>query len=1148
MSRLTTRAGLRALRVTALIFVTAMAAGTTAAALNDELSLGDEVAIVCVSASGTVKLDRVCFPRAGQVMFVAEHGVADATPRTTEQQSAVNVPTPMDVDGNGTPDVTATFRVVDPTTFSLQVDKVLGAPDNLPLQLVAVLKDPAGSTSRYVFGYNARNRTATAEATAPARFTATLKPAVTSQGTRLDVDVAASKEGPTLELLGHVHQAGPDEAVVDPAGGKAMFTPVPAALSAELFFPAENAVPKQTKGTLKASEATKVELQASGVSGPAQTRLNATLDKLNGSVSAVLLDETVAGATAERTTVTLDTTGPRVSNANVVLTETDGGQQVTKTDVRVENLPTSSTIKIHPETATDRSRVEATLSPAADLVDVSRVEGPGEAERLSDDRFARIVTEKRDGKTALKSVAARVRGLSRADLKFGEGFIDVLMRTGGGPMHVLVTGAGPRIETTAADFAECTRFAFADHRVERECSSDAGADPHDAPSPGSSNVILLEGSTATTGAVDVNVQGLEGNRGLVASASGLPRRVEAIIRQADPTTSFKLGTVGPRIAAADLTLTEKPTTGLESKTKAHIEDLPTKTELTLDAKTATNPTRVRATMNQPADVIDASRVEGPGEAERLPDDRFARVVTETRDGQAALKSVAARLRSVSEIALEADDGLIDVLMRSAGGPLHVLVTGPGPQIEATASDLAPCTRFVYTDRRVSRQCSAGAGTDPQADPVPGSAQVMLFEGSQTSAGTIDLSVDPLEDGRRLIANVTGIPRRVEAIVNGVERLDLDTVGGSVGDARVRLTSGPTDDTLGEEHDGVLVRDKLRFESRGYYPVERKVVLARLRQVHKLRFSNTTARGLDATVDSARTGPFKVDIENDEAPDPAFVEFGGTIVDFPPVVKYLRASASDLQRNTRLTFSDATGASKIHYNADGEIGRLNLDTNVSGSLNLGATATSVARSLDLCIHPGGGSLGGDAVVCNLRDADGNAPLGVGLPNGPTILAEAAAPLNAASPMTVDFLDCKQRDSDGGCGDDKDPARFIEINDLRFRKLALQMHKGADDKQRVYLDTDRHAVRADLTMLLDRGLSGHSEGGEVAKVFGKFPQGFNAEERRVTIGKNILGFPTQDAWSGDIFCPSGTDLYVTAKFLGINAGLTGVLCDNPDDPNV
>jgi hypothetical protein len=472
--------------------------------------------------------------------------------------------------------------------------------------------------------------------------------------------------------------------------------------------------------------------------------------------------------------------------------------------------------------------------------------------------------------------------------------------------------------------------------------------------------------------------------------------------------------------------------------------------------------------------------------------------------------------------------------------------GADEEIRATVANRPLCLRFrLARDRFTSLTCSDALGAIPLTNPDPNKKPTtILYEGSETT-GRIDVNLKGFAslDGQELIARLDGVTPRLEAIIEGAgatpERIEVATRGGDgdVDFVEIRLRSGrvdpgdvfDSDPAKDAQLDGVLIRSALQRPANCPCPFDRKVVLARITALSHARV--ITAPSLRVEIDALAGREFRVVKEEDEEREvPVFPPPNTARI---PFTEYLRATASALQRHTVLVFSDLTGATKIAYRADAEMPRLDLDTNITGSLFLTANARNVARSVDLCIHPGPPTgVAGDPAACNLN------AFGTATPNGPTLTGAASAPDNPANPMTVDFLDCKAFDSQGQCGEDRDDAVFTEVTGLQLRLAQFQVHQ-VGDKTNVFLHTNRHPVQGELLVRLPFA-------NKPDKIF-LFARGVNAMVRRVQVGGAFLtGVPTQDSWSGDIDCTGGFDAFaVDNSFIG---SLKGPLCDNPDDPNV
>lgn len=481
--------------------------------------------------------------------------------------------------------------------------------------------------------------------------------------------------------------------------------------------------------------------------------------------------------------------------------------------------------------------------------------------------------------------------------------------------------------------------------------------------------------------------------------------------------------------------------------------------------------------------------------------------------------VFARLSGLKSANLKLDDKSPDVtLVTTSRRDLALEIANKkagaaAEEISGLVTNRPLCMRFALSNQRVSPSaCSSGIGTinlpTPGSNPDP---TVIFYEGSETTGG-IELSARGLADlqGQELLVRMNGIPRRLEAIVHGKDRMDLGVLGGD-GDVdlvEVTLRSGNVNpaDTLATTLDGLLVRDKLDPAT---FASDRKVIFVRL---SNLRSAHAYLKPtLDVAVDSVANRDFKLDVENDEQV---------TILNNPAVAtKYVRATLAQLKPQTTFTMSDLTGAQDINYTSNGQAAGLTLDTNVTGSVNLHAQTGQLPTSLRLCIFAARQSVGGGP-PCGLT----------GFP-GINLIPVATLVLEAAQPVTVtNFLDCQVP----GCG------QRIELNNFRFQTARFQLTKPNKDDTLIFLDTDNLGLSGDLDIFLPFQ-TGNPLDIKLNEVHARFPAvspALSAQDRRV-----LLQSVNQAFWQGSIFCPPGTDIFLTVNGgTNFNLGITDAICKN------
>ena len=137
----------------------------------------------------------------------------------------VNVPTPLNVDGDLLPDVIATVQVFSLTQFTLKIDRMLLELAPLPVKIEAIVDDPtAGGLPRENInvGYDARD----SRAPNTWKATATLPDDGSDALTTLNIVKDVTGAGTTITTVGGLFD-GDSLARRDPMGGAITYTPVP---------------------------------------------------------------------------------------------------------------------------------------------------------------------------------------------------------------------------------------------------------------------------------------------------------------------------------------------------------------------------------------------------------------------------------------------------------------------------------------------------------------------------------------------------------------------------------------------------------------------------------------------------------------------------------------------------------------------------------------------------------------------------------------------------------------------------------------------------------------------------------------------------------------------------------------------------------
>jgi hypothetical protein len=238
----------------------------------------------------------------------------------------INVPTPLNVDGDLLPDVIATIHVVSLSTFTLRIDRLLTEFGTTPVKIEAAVDDPtAGALPRQHInvGYDAR------ESRAPTswKVTATLPDDGSDALTTLNLVNDVTGAGSAITTLGGLFD-GDALARKDPLGGAIRYAPVPAQATLGVTLGSHMEV--------RAGASVPVGAQASAeiVDGAREQRIGANIASLPQQVK-VRLEEPHAN---ER--IVTYTGSAIVPSLDATYTDSVGGTLATKVVAKATGLPT----------------------------------------------------------------------------------------------------------------------------------------------------------------------------------------------------------------------------------------------------------------------------------------------------------------------------------------------------------------------------------------------------------------------------------------------------------------------------------------------------------------------------------------------------------------------------------------------------------------------------------------------------------------------------------------------------------------------------------------------------------------------------------------------------------------------------------------
>lgn len=268
----------------------------------------------------------LCAIPALDYQYVTRFKRPDGTEIVRRHTALVNVPTPLNVDGDLLPDLVATVQVLSLTQFSLRIDRFLTEVSTTPVKIEAIVDDPtAGALPREKInvGYDAR----AGRAPSSWKATATLPDDGSDALTTLNIVKDVTGAGPTITTVGGLFD-GDSLARRDPLGGAIRYTPVPAQANLGLTLGSYMEV------RAGAVTPTNVEASAEIVDGPREQRVGATIGSLPQSLS-VRLEE--PGVNQRRVTYAASASVPSLDAS---YTDSVGGVLGTKVVAKASAIPT----------------------------------------------------------------------------------------------------------------------------------------------------------------------------------------------------------------------------------------------------------------------------------------------------------------------------------------------------------------------------------------------------------------------------------------------------------------------------------------------------------------------------------------------------------------------------------------------------------------------------------------------------------------------------------------------------------------------------------------------------------------------------------------------------------------------------------------
>ncbi|WP_110208566.1 hypothetical protein [Nocardioides daejeonensis] len=356
----------------------------------------------------------------------------------------MDVPEPLDVTGDGVPDVMASLVITQKLMPRLKIARLKGAPTDLPLSLQAVLTLP-GDQTRYRFGYDTRTTQA------PKAFQADI--ALSSAGATLQV---ASTSDQALSVTGAVSPRAANQAVTPPSSGTATdddgstagvpalapkeqrfgvsFDPAPASASLALAMPNGQVSAQNVAATLHTDRPTTVGINLADDSGGDQVFLaNARISKVDGDLALSLNGGTEGAMGADlRADGGLD-------EIEVTATDLDKGRTASDIRLRMTDVPDTISFGLGADGAGSM-----TSSGAIGDFQAGYSTG-GKLVTLDEDAYLRLLTRGEH-----TSVALRLPGFEGMALDMADN-VGLGLTMAPTPLHALMTQEGLELDATIQD-------------------------------------------------------------------------------------------------------------------------------------------------------------------------------------------------------------------------------------------------------------------------------------------------------------------------------------------------------------------------------------------------------------------------------------------------------------------------------------------------------------------------------------------------------------------------------------------------------------------------------------------------------------------------------------------------------------------------
>ena len=335
----------------------------------------------------------LCAIPALDYQYVTRFKRTDGSEIVRRHTALVNVPTPLNVDGDLLPDVIGTVQVLSLSQFSLKIDRGLLELATLPVKIEAIVDDPtAGALPREHInvGYDAR----AGRAPNSWKATASLPDDGSDALTTLNIVKNISGAGSTITTVGGLFD-GDSLVRKNPMGGAIQYTPVPAQASLGLTLGSYMEV---RAGAVTPSN---VKASAEIVNGPRKQLVGANINALPQSLR-VRMEEP---GTNQRIVTYAASAG--VPSLDATYTDSVGSTLGTKVVAKATGIPTGMVLHQTGARAATFTATGGTLGS----VEVGYANGEPRLLTNATHPYARVFD---DG--ILKSYAGRIDALQSASL------------------------------------------------------------------------------------------------------------------------------------------------------------------------------------------------------------------------------------------------------------------------------------------------------------------------------------------------------------------------------------------------------------------------------------------------------------------------------------------------------------------------------------------------------------------------------------------------------------------------------------------------------------------------------------------------------------------------------------------------------------